>query len=137
MSSMPPLARAPLHVKVLQYGAEDPSMQILHYTQSSSSETGLANPNMAVTECGIYRHGADLLKGGDHMPSIVLGRAVGRQLEAAVKHGSAQAVKAHGVHVVRAGVRQAGAAGDALDVHVPPPVQRLLQPLDRLRRAVM
>lgn len=76
---------------------------------------------------------AHLLKAGNHVAAIILHGAVGRQLQAAVDDWAPQAVKAHRVHVVRAWVRQAGAAGDALDICVAPPVQRLLQPPDRLR----
>lgn len=70
-----------------------------------------------------------LLKCGNHVPPVVLHRAVGCQLQAAVQHWAAQAVKPHRVHVVRARVCQAGSACDVLHISLLPPVQCLLQPL--------
>ena len=70
-----------------------------------------------------------LLKCGNHMPPVVLNRAVGCQLQAAVQHRPPQAVKAHRVHVVCSRVGQAGTACDVLHISLLPPVQCLLQPL--------
>ena len=63
-----------------------------------------------------------LLKGGYHVLPVVLYRAVGSKLKAAVEHWSPKPVKAHRVHVMRPGISQARAACDALNICVTPPV---------------
>ena len=78
----------------------------------------------------------DLLKGGNHVAPVVLDRAVGSQLQAAVQHWPPQAVEAHWVHVMCTRIGEAGGAGDALDICVTPPVQRLLESLDCLRKGL-
>lgn len=62
-----------------------------------------------------------LLKGGYHVLPVVLYRAVGSKLKAAVEHWSPKPVKAHWVHVMCPGISQACAACDALNIYVTPP----------------
>ena len=62
-----------------------------------------------------------LLKGGYHVLPVVLYRAVGSELKAAVEHWSPKPVKAHWVHVMCPGISQTCAACDALNIYVTPP----------------